>query len=97
MIVPFDSSSAMVASLEQGNVGSVLADSASIATMKRKIIHPNDYEIVGETLYRTPQAFAVGARLDEKTLKKVNVALAQLKFEGEVDRTLKRWQPAHNH
>ncbi|MCX5926193.1 MAG: transporter substrate-binding domain-containing protein [Cyanobium sp. LacPavin_0920_WC12_MAG_63_22] len=97
MIVPFDSSIAMVASLEQGNVGSVLADSASIATMKRKIIHPNDYQVVGETLYRTPQAFAVGARLDGKTLKKVNVALAQLKFEGEVDRTLKRWQPAHNH
>ena len=97
MIVPFDNSSALLASLEQGNVGSVLADSAIIAIMKRKLIYPNDYQVVGETLYRTPQAFAVGAKLDEKTLKKINVALAQLKFEGEVDRTLERWQPAQNH
>lgn len=96
MIIPFDNSTAMLASLEQGQVGSILADSASITSMKRKLANPDDYEIVGQTFYRTPQAFAVGANLDENTLNAINVALGELKFEGEVDRILDRWKPAQN-
>jgi len=94
MIVPFDNSAAMLASLEQGKVGSILADSASITTMKRKLPNPDEYEIVGNTFYRTPQAFAVGANLNENTLNAINLALGELKFEGEVDRIIERWQPA---
>jgi polar amino acid transport system substrate-binding protein len=93
MIVPFNNSDAMLASLEQGKVGSILADSASITLMKRKLTNPADYEIVGKTFYRTPQAFAVGANLDESALNAINVALGELKFEGEVDRIIERWQP----
>jgi ABC-type amino acid transport substrate-binding protein len=84
----------MLASLEQGKIGSILADSASITLMRRKLTNPDDYEIVGRTFYRTPQAFAVGANLNENTLNAINVALGELKFEGEVDRIIERWQPA---
>jgi ABC-type amino acid transport substrate-binding protein len=94
MIVPFDNSDAMLASLVRGKVGSILADSASITLMKRKLTNPADYEIVGKTFYRTPQAFVVGADLNENTLNAINVALGELKFEGEVDRIIERWQPA---
>jgi ABC-type amino acid transport substrate-binding protein len=36
----------------------------------------------------------VGANLNENTLNAINLALGELKFEGEVDRIIERWQPA---
>lgn len=96
LIVPIANSDALLSSLEQGKVGSILGDSTSIAVLKQKLSNPDDYEILGKTFYRTPQAFAIGAKLDEKTINAINVALGELKFEGEVDRIIERWRPATN-
>jgi len=94
MIVPFQDSGAMLASLEQGKVGSILADSATIAVLLKKIQNPVEYQVSGTTFYRTPQAFVAGKNLSNESLNTINLALGDLKFEGEVDQILARWQPA---
>jgi hypothetical protein len=96
-IVSFENSNTMLASLEQGKIGSILGDSAAIATLKQRLHNPDDYEIYGNTFYRTPQAFAVGSKLNRDNLQNINLALGDLKFEGEVDQILARWQPAKSH
>jgi ABC-type amino acid transport substrate-binding protein len=94
MIVPFQDSDAMLASLEQGKVGSILADSATIAVLLKKLQNPGKYQVSGTTFYRTPQAFVAGKNLSNESLNTINLALGDLKFEGEVDQILARWQPA---
>ena len=94
LIVPFANSNAMLVALERGKVGSILADSAAIATLSKKLHNPNEYEIYGNTFYRTPQAFAAGSKLNPENLRAINLALGDLKFEGEVDQILARWLPA---
>ena len=93
LIVPFQDSDAMLASLEQGKVGSILADSATIAVLLNKIQNPVEYQVSGTTFYRTPQAFVAGKNLSNESLNTINLALGDLKFEGEVDQILARWQP----
>jgi ABC-type amino acid transport substrate-binding protein len=94
LIVPIENSKAMIAALEQGKVGSILSDSTTIAALSKKLQNPGEFEIHGHTFYRTPQAFVAGSKLNPKTLNAINLALGDLKFEGEVDRILARWQPS---
>jgi ABC-type amino acid transport substrate-binding protein len=96
LIIPFDHSDDLINALNTGKVGSILADSATIALLRKKLDNPKDYEVLGQTFYRTPQAFATSSKLDDKTYHAINVALAELKFEGEVDSILKRWQPPNS-
>ena len=94
LIVPFNNSKALLSALETGKVGSILADSATIKLLMTELSNPGDYEIYGNTFYRTPQAFAVGTKLNPKTLNAINIALGELKFEGGVDQILARWNPS---
>lgn len=94
LIVHFQKSDDMLASLEQGKVGSILADSATISVLLKKLQDPEKYQVLGSTFYRTPQAFVAGTNLSEDSLNAINLALGDLKFEGEVDQILARWLPA---
>jgi len=96
LIIPFDHSDDLINALMSGRVGSILADSATIALLKAKLDNPKDYDVVGQTFYRTPQAFATSSKLDDKIFHSINVALGEMKFEGEVDSILKRWQPPNS-
>jgi ABC-type amino acid transport substrate-binding protein len=94
LILPFENSDTMLNALEQGRVGSILADTATVEVLMKRLQNPGDFEIYGNTFYRTPQAFAVGSTIKPEQLAAINIALGNLKFEGEVDEILARWKPA---
>lgn len=92
-IIPIRSSDEMLQQLKAGNVGSILADRETILSLRNKLDDASNYEVMGETFYRTPQAFAVSQKLNPNTLKAINQALSELRFEGEIESIQDRWRP----
>ncbi|MFM7267989.1 MAG: transporter substrate-binding domain-containing protein [Cyanobium sp.] len=84
----------LLKALETGVVGSILADADTINYILGQVASPGDYEILSRTFYRTPQAFVFGDRLSDADVERINQAIAELKFNGDVDLVLQRWRPA---
>lgn len=92
MIVRVDSSDDMLVQLEQGKINSFLAERNRVMALQNKLKNSKDFEIVAQTFFRTPQAFVFGAKLDRKSQDAINVAISELKFDGEVESVLERWK-----
>jgi ABC-type amino acid transport substrate-binding protein len=92
-IVPIRGSDEMLHQLESGKIGSLLADRDTILALRGKLENANDYAVIGETFFRTPQAFAARTTLDSNTLQAINHALSELRFEGEIELIRERWRP----
>jgi ABC-type amino acid transport substrate-binding protein len=97
LIKPYKRNQDLVKALENGAVGSIFADSDTINHILAQVASPNDYEILARTFYRTPQAFAFGDRLSDADVERINQAIGELKFNGDVDVVLQRWRPASTH
>jgi ABC-type amino acid transport substrate-binding protein len=92
-IVPIRNSNEMLRQLKEGEIGSIFADRETILMLQEKLDEPNQYEVSGETLRWTPQAFAASTKLDSNTLNAINQALSELRFEGEIELIQERWRP----
>lgn len=92
-IVPIRNSNEMLRQLKEGEIGSIFADRETILMLQEKLDEPNQYEVSGETLHWTPQAFAASTKLDVNTLNAINQALSELRFEGEIELIQERWRP----
>jgi len=97
LIKPYKRTQDLVKALENGAVGSILADSDTINHILAQVASANDYEILARTFYRTPQAFAFGDRLSDAQVERINQAIGELKFNGDVDVVLQRWRPVSTH
>jgi ABC-type amino acid transport substrate-binding protein len=92
-IKPYKRTQDLIHALEHGEVGGILADADTINHILAQIASPKDYEILARTFYRTPQAFIFGDRLSDAHVQKINQAIGELKFNGDVDVVLQRWRP----
>jgi polar amino acid transport system substrate-binding protein len=95
-IVPIASGDEMISQLEQEKIGSILADTKTIEYLKSKLDHPKNYEVIAQTFFRTPQAFAFGSKLNTESQATINLALSELQFEGEIESIINRWKTNSN-
>jgi ABC-type amino acid transport substrate-binding protein len=91
-IRPISGDDALLASLERGAVGSVMADSARIQGLSRKVENPGQYQISAKTYNRTPQSFVFGAKLSEANRDQINQRISHMRFDGVIEAIVKRWQ-----
>lgn len=91
-IVPISKSSDMIKMLTNGKVGSLFGDTKTMLELRSQLPNPEDYELSGETRYRTPQAFVIGSTLNKQSRRSINQAISELSFEGEIEAILSRWQ-----
>ncbi len=91
-IKPITGDSALVEALQQGKVGSIMADSSRIRTLRQDLEDPGDYKISAKTFNLTPQSFVFGAKLSEDKRNKINQLISKLRFNGDVEAIIKRWQ-----
>ncbi|MFN9630857.1 MAG: substrate-binding periplasmic protein [Cyanobacteriota bacterium] len=91
-IRPISGDDALLASLERGAVGSVMADSARIQGLSRKVENPGQYQISAKTYNRTPQSFVFGAKLSEAKRDQINQRISHMRFDGVIEAIVKRWQ-----
>jgi ABC-type amino acid transport substrate-binding protein len=96
LIKPLKGDQQMINALESRKVGSIMADSARIAYLHSLMAKANNYELSQENFNVTPQGFILGSRLDPDTAKKIDVAIAALRFDGMIEEVLTRWEPRHS-
>jgi len=91
-IKPISGDGALLGALSSRAVGSIMADSARVETLSRKIANSSHYRISGETYNKTPQAFVFGATFDKPRRDLINREISRLRFDGEIEAIIKRWQ-----
>jgi len=91
-IKPITGDGALLGALSSRAVGSIMADSARVETLSRKIANSSHYRISGETYNKTPQAFVFGASFDKPRRDLINREISRLRFDGEIEAINKRWQ-----
>jgi len=96
LIQPLKGDQQMINALESRKVGSIMADSSRIAFLHSLMAKGNNYEQSKENFNVTPQGFILGSRLDPDTAKKIDVAIAALRFDGMIEEVLTRWEPRHS-
>ena len=69
-----------------------MADSSRIRTLRQDLENPGDYKISAKTFNLTPQSFVFGAQLSEDKRNKINQLISKLRFNGDVEAIIKRWQ-----
>jgi ABC-type amino acid transport substrate-binding protein len=83
---------ALIQALQQGKVGSIMSDSSRIRVLSQNIEEPSKYKISAKTYNLTPQSFVFGAKLSENKRDKINQLISQLRFNGDIEAIVKRWQ-----
>lgn len=83
---------ALIEALRRGSVGSVMADSARIRILSRKIENPSRYQISAQTYNKTPQSFVFGTSLGEAQRDLINREISRLRFDGVIETIIKRWE-----
>jgi hypothetical protein len=91
-IKPISGDEAMLGALSRRAVGSIMADSARVEILSRKIANPSHYHISGQTYNKTPQAFVFGATLDKPDRDRINLEISRMRFDGEIESIVKRWK-----
>jgi ABC-type amino acid transport substrate-binding protein len=93
-IKPITGDSALVEALQQGKVGSIMADSSRIRSLRQDLADPDEYKISAKTFNLTPQSFVFGAKLSDDKRNRINQSISKLRFNGDVEAIIKRWQPS---
>lgn len=91
-IQPKTGKAALISALQQGKVGSIMADSGRIRSLSQEIEEPNQYKISAKTFNVTPQGFVFGSQLSEDKRYSINHLISQLRFNGDVEAIIRRWQ-----
>jgi len=91
-IQPMTGDTALIHALRQGNVGSIMSDSSRIRVLGLNIAEPSSYKISAKTFNLTPQSFVFGAQLSEDKRNTINQMISQLRFNGDIEAIIKRWQ-----
>jgi polar amino acid transport system substrate-binding protein len=91
-IQPMSGDTALIQALQQGKVGSIMSDSSRIRVLSQNIEEPSKYKISAKTYNLTPQSFVFGAKLSENKRDKINQLISQLRFNGDIEAIVKRWQ-----
>lgn len=92
-IVPLSGDSALLNSLEVDKVQAIMADTSRIKYLWNKTKSPKDFQMQAKTYNTTPQGFIFGQSLNAEKRKVINIAISDLRFEGDIDEILKRWDP----
>ena len=91
-IHPMTGDTALIDALEQGKVGSIMADSSRIRGLSQNIEKPGNYKISAKTFNLTPQSFVFGNQLSKDKRDMINKMISQLRFNGDIEALIKRWQ-----
>jgi ABC-type amino acid transport substrate-binding protein len=91
-IQPISGDKALTDSLERGTVGSIMADSARVQSLSRKVENPDRFQISAKTYNQTPQSFVFGAGLSETKRDLINKQISRMRFEGLIETIIKRWE-----
>ena len=92
LIVSVKNSDDMLLQLEQGLISSFLGERKRVIALQNKLKNPKDFEIVAQSFFRIPQAFVIGSMLERPSQDAINIAISELKFDGEIESILERWK-----
>ncbi|MEB3173069.1 MAG: transporter substrate-binding domain-containing protein [Cyanobacteriota bacterium] len=92
-IVPLSGDSALINALEDNKVQAIMADTSRIKFLWGKTKTPDQYEMQARTFNTTPQGFIFGHNLGAEKRKAINIAISDLRFEGDIEEIIKRWEP----
>jgi len=92
LIVSVNNSDDMLLQLEQGLISSFLGERKRVIALQNKLKNPKDFEIIAQSFLRIPQAFVIGSMLDRPSQDAINIAISELKFDGEIESILERWK-----
>jgi len=91
-IQPISGDKALIDSLERRRVGSIMADSARVQALSKKIENPRQYQISAKTYNQTPQSFVFGATLSKAKRDQINRQISRMRFDGVIETIIKRWE-----
>lgn len=70
-----------------------MADTARIKYLWNKAKSPKDFQMQARTFNATPQGFIFGSKLSAERRKQINITISDLRFEGDIEEIVKRWEP----
>jgi ABC-type amino acid transport substrate-binding protein len=92
-IVPLSGDASVISALEADTVQSIIADTSRIKHIWGKTSSPDLFQMQSRTFNTTPQGFIFGNNLGAKERKAINIAISDLRFEGNIEEITKRWDP----
>lgn len=92
-IVPLSGDKALLEALESNRVQAIMADTARIKFLWGKSKAAKELEMQARTFNTTPQGFIFGHGLSAEQRKAINIAISDLRFEGDIEEIIKRWAP----
>lgn len=92
-IVPLSGDAALLAALDDNEVKAIMADTARIKYLWNKTKSPKDFQMQARTFNTTPQGFVFGSDLSAEHRKQINISISDLRFEGDIEEIVKRWDP----
>lgn len=90
-IVPLSGDSALLNALETNKVQAIMADTSRIKYLWSKAKSPKELQMQARTFNTTPQGFIFGKSLNEDKRRDINISISQLRFEGDLEEIIKRW------
>ena len=91
-IQPISGDKALIEALENGRVGSIMADQARVQSLSGKVENPGRFQISAKTYNRTPQSFVFGDSLSKAKRDQINSEISRMRFEGLIETIVKRWE-----
>lgn len=92
-IIPLPGDASLINAIENNDVQAIMADTTRIKYLWNKTKSPKIFQMQARTFNTTPQGFIFGRDLSAENRKAINIAIADLRFEGDIDEIVKRWQP----
>jgi len=92
-IVPLSGDKALIQALETNKVQAIMADTSRIKYLWGQSKTPDAFQMQARTFNTTPQGFIFGSGLSADSRKAINIAISELRFDGDTEEIIKRWAP----